>query len=253
MKKFTLSLLAVSSVLALTACGGGDFEDDKPSVASVIQPTSENAQFDPAKITDTAAEHPISGQHWHALHEDEKPSKFTLNNTNVGDDITKITIGDKTFNLVDTSKLSRLGEEQLGVEYGTTAHSRFGIAWQDLPDKTDADKVFYQGYQTLPKDMPTTGTAKYAGLAVHDCKDCNGKAKASFDVDFGKKTVVGVIDHKAQKVNLSATISGSSFSGVANGVQTNGAFYGVDASELSGIYKETGGKFVGAFGATKTE
>lgn len=249
MKKFTLSLLAVSSVLALTACGGGDFEDDKPSVASVIQPTSENAQFDPAKITDTAAEHPISGQHWQATHTKDA-SKYTLNNTNVGNNITQIVVSGQTFDLKDTGGLVYLGDDKLGVKYGTTAHSRFGVGWK----ADDANTIFYQGYQTLPKDMPKTGTAKYAGQAFHDCATCgDSEAKASFDVDFGKKTVAGVIEHEKGKVNLGATISGSSFSGVANGVQTNGAFYGVDASELSGIYKETGGKFVGAFGATKTE
>lgn len=253
MKKFTLSLLAVSSALVLTACGGSSSDNAKNNVSGLVQPTSANAKFDPAKVTDTTAEHPISGQHWYALHEDEKPSKFTLNNSNVGDDITKITVGGKTFNLVDKGGLSELGDGRLGGVYGATAHSRFGVIWQDFPDKTDADTVFYQGYQTLPKDMPTTGTAKYTGQAFHICMDCNDISKASFDVDFGKKTVAGVIEHEKGKVNLGATISGSSFSGVANGVQTNGAFYGVDASELSGIYKETGGKFAGAFGATKTE
>lgn len=254
MKKFTLTLLAFSSALVLTACGGSSSVTPKNNVSSVVKPTDANAKFDPAKVTDTTAEHPISGQHWYALHEDEKPSKFTLNNSKVGDDITKITIGNKTFDLSDTDKLKHLGDGENGVQYGATAHSRFGVGWQDFANKTDADTVFYQGYQTLPKDVPTTGTAKYAGQALHTCENCKDmSAKASFDVDFGKKTVAGVIEHATGKVNLGATISGSSFSGVANGVQTNGAFYGVDASELSGIYKERDNKFGGAFGATKTE
>lgn len=252
MKKFTLTLLALSSALVLTACGGSSSDNAKNNIAGLVQPTSANSANDPTKIKDDS-KNPISGQHWYALHEDEKLSKYTLNNSNVGDDITKITVGGKTFNLVDRGGLSELGDDRLGGVYGATAHSRFGVIWQDFPNNSDADTVFYQGYQTLPKDMPTTGTAKYIGQAFHICKDCNDASKASFDVDFGKKTVAGVIEHEKGKVNLGATISGSSFSGVANGVQTNGAFYGKNASELSGIYKETDGKFAGAFGATKTE
>lgn len=249
MKIGALSVLTLS-VLALTACGGGGSSgvSTTPTVVNVVQPTSDHASFDPANIKNDATD-PISGQHWQAQHTKDA-SKYTLNNTKVGDNITQIVVSGQTFDLQDVDRLTYLGDNQLGVKYGTTTHSRFGVGWQ----ADDANTIFYQGYQTLPKDMPKTGTAKYAGQAFHDCATCgDSEAKASFDVDFGKKTVAGVIDHKAQKVNLSATISGSSFSGVANGVQTNGAFYGIDASELSGIYKETDGKFAGAFGATKTE
>ncbi|WP_066802145.1 Slam-dependent surface lipoprotein [Moraxella oblonga] len=254
MKKLTLSLLTFSSALVLTACGGSSSDNPKNNVAGLVQPTSANTKFDPAKVANTTTEEPISGQHWHAVHEDKKPSKFTLNNSNVGEDITKITVDGKIFDLQEVDKLTYVGDENLGIKYGTTNHSRFGVAWQNSPNNAGANVIFYQGYQTLPKDMPKTGTAKYVGQAFHDCANCkNSEAKSSFDVDFGKKTVAGVIEHKDSKINLGATISGSSFSGVANGVQTNGAFYGVDASELSGIYKATDGKFAGAFGATQTK
>lgn len=141
MKKFTLTLLAVSSALALTACGGSSSDNPKNNVAGLVQPTSANAKFDPAKVTDTTAD-PISGQHWYALHEDKKPSKYTFNNSNVGDDITKITVGDKTFDLQDADQLVYVGDEKMGIKYGTTDHSRFGVAWQNSPNNAGANVIF---------------------------------------------------------------------------------------------------------------
>lgn len=253
MKTFTLSFVVISSVLALTACGGNSSNVSKQTVSNLVQPTNTNTAFDPTKINNDSQD-PISGQHWLALISEKDAPKYTFANSNVGKDITKMTIGNQTFELLDTGSLEGLGDDTLGAGYGATAHSRFGVGWQDIADDRGAMIFFYQGYQTLPKDMPTVGTASYTGQAFHACEDCDNMiGKSSFDVNFGKKTLAGVIEHDDGKVNLHATISGSSFAGVANGVQTNGAFYGKDASELSGVYKETGGKFAGAFGATKAK
>lgn len=255
MKKSTLTLaLAISSTLALTACSIGGSDSPKDNVASLVKPTNANASTNPANIKDDAQE-PLSGQYWEAHHKKDS-STYTLKNAEFGEDnVFELVIGNKTFDLVGVNELKYFGNEGTGIHTGGTTYSRFGIAWRDLAGDDDEDIAFYRGLQTLPKDMPTSGVAKYVGLAVHSCADAcqDMSAKSSFDVDFGKKTITGVIEHADQKVNLGATISGSSFAGVANGVQTNGAFYGAQAEEMSGIYKDTKGKFFGAFGANQSK
>lgn len=257
MKKSTLTLaLAISSTLALTACSIGGSDSPKENVASLVKPTNANVGNDPAKASNDSKEDYISGQYWHRQSEKEGQSKFSLHNAKFDDDnnLDALTIDNQTFELADISTLTHFGDRRVGAYVGGTEHTRFGIAWEDLPGEGDEDVTFFRGVQTLPKDMPATGTAKYVGQAVHSCADCKDmSAKSSFNVDFGKKTVTGVIEHASQKVNLGATISGSSFAGVANGVQTNGAFYGAQAEEMSGIYKEANGKFVGAFGANQSK
>lgn len=255
MKKFTLSLLAVSSALVLTACGGSSSDDVKNNVAGLVQPVA-NTGNNPANAPNDGNQDYLSGQYWQAHHKQGGATNYTLNNATLNEDnISQLVVGDKTFDLSDVFELTYLGNEGTGIHMGGTEHSRFGVAWRDLPNQEDEDIVFYRGIQTLPKDMPTSGKMNYVGQAVHSCASaCSDMtAKSSFEVDFGAKTVKGIIDHADQKVNLGATISGSSFAGVANGVQTNGAFYGAKAEELSGIYKDTNGQFFGAFGATQTK
>lgn len=254
MKKFTLTLLALSSALVLTACGGSSSDNAKNNVAGLVQPTN-NTGNSPANVPNDSNRDYLSGQYWQ-VHHKKSNSNYTLNNATLNEDnIAQLVVGNKKFDLSDVHELKYLGDEGTGIHMGGTEHSRFGVAWRDLPNDEDEDIVFYRGLQTLPKYMPTSGKMSYVGQAVHSCATaCSDMtAKSSFEVDFGAKTVKGVIDHADQKVNLGATISGSSFSGVANGVQTNGAFYGAKAEELSGIYKDTKGQFFGAFGATKAE
>lgn len=78
---------------------------------------------------------------------------------------------------------------------------------------------------------------------------------SKFNVDFSTKKLKGEISEvtvpNGGKINLEANIKGSAFEGVANGIQTNGAFFGANAEELGGVYKAN--DFTGAFGANKVE
>ena len=174
--------------------------------------------------------------------------------------LTKLVVNGRTLDLANIRQgqittFVSAQNDYFGGEIGATAYSRFGMVYDDKND-AEQDYVFYQGIKTAKDNMPTTGQMKYSGLALYDCGGCRNKRSTSeFNVDFGAKTIKGEItgspDIKGGKVILEAKINGSDFAGTTDkGVQTNGAFFGDNAQEMSGVYK--GADFIGAFGATKT-
>ncbi|WP_208790037.1 Slam-dependent surface lipoprotein [Actinobacillus vicugnae] len=131
---------------------------------------------------------------------------------------------------------------------------------------------FYNGIPT--SSMPTSGTATYHGYTLisgntpqfnHDDWLAD---TAQFNADFGAKKLNGTLNVATlDPVNISADISGNSFAGKASSntfaTQANveGKFYGENAKELGGMFRDetqigddvdgAGGAWGGVFGASK--
>ena len=146
------------------------------------------------------------------------------------------------------------------------SHMRFG-AYSDFNHNNNPDSnpsyTFALGSVTPVADVPTSGTATYNGLAVGS--PIGGGAfqegTSTFNVDFGAKRLNGSVTIGAfNPVPLTANINGNQFSGTsAEGVHTDGRFYGPQAAEMGGVFNgevpaPVGGgtfKWIGSFGAKK--
>lgn len=139
-------------------------------------------------------------------------------------------------------------------------HTRYGYAHEGINGEA---YLFAQGNATT--NVPNSGTATYVGRAVEINKDNVARfdqrqqdisigiiLEAAFDVDFDKKILTGTVGpSKNGRGLLQATISGNKFTGEHNGLSTTGQFYGDDAAELGGTYRNADGRTVGAYGAKK--
>ncbi|MGM8871978.1 transferrin-binding protein-like solute binding protein, partial [Psychrobacter sp. 2Y5] len=77
---------------------------------------------------------------------------------------------------------------------------------------------------------------------------------SEFAVDFVDSQVDGRLSFEGTSVSdkvIKAEISGNTFAGSWNGVDTKGGFFGEDAGLLGGVYQVSGGK--GTYGATKVD
>ena len=150
---------------------------------------------------------------------------------------------------------SHIGDSRL-------SYTRFGLQMDD----TDSlqYRAFAIGSLTPVADVPTSGTARYAGSSVFSSSAISYTTEpANFDVDFGAKTVHGRIhsglDMPNAVMEFGGTINGSSFSSTKDTLlHMQGNFYGPNAAEMGGtfkgIYEIPGGDLLhvnGAFGAKK--
>ncbi|HCH26818.1 MULTISPECIES: transferrin-binding protein-like solute binding protein [Psychrobacter] len=77
---------------------------------------------------------------------------------------------------------------------------------------------------------------------------------SEFKVDFVDSQVDGTLSFDGSSVSqkkIKAEITGNTFAGNWNGVDTKGGFFGEDAKLLGGVYQVSGGK--GTYGATKVD
>ena len=113
------------------------------------------------------------------------------------------------------------------------------------------DGVAVIGNKTLT--LPTEGSVSYGGDATYRRLGLDNAIEygsSAFTADFTAKKVDGTLKFsKAGDIGISATISGSEFSGAKNGYTTEGAFYGDDAKYLGGIYSNDSAQ--GTYGAEK--
>lgn len=129
-------------------------------------------------------------------------------------------------------------------------HSRFGIV---TPTGQSA-QLFYQGLRTTDSQMPKSDTATYNGVGL---MVKNGQIStdltARFTADFGKRTLNGSLTQNGTTLYaLSADINGGAFaSKTGANVETQGVFFGNNADELSGVFKDTKSDTKGVFGAKK--
>ena len=119
------------------------------------------------------------------------------------------------------------------------------------------DYIFSQGLPTT--NMPSSGSVRYAGIAVLGKGGAVGPAPANFTADFGQKTLSADITPLQNSrvafnpIKFNATINGNSFSTGDGAVQSTGYFYGDNARELGGVLHDSSQSLGGSFGAIRAE
>ncbi len=129
---------------------------------------------------------------------------------------------------------SHIGDSRL-------SYTRFGLQMDNTDDSLQY-RAFAIGSLTPVADVPTSGTARYAGSSVFSSSALSYKTQpANFDVDFGAKTVHGRIhsglDMPNDVMEFGGTINGASFSGTKDALNMQGNFYGPNAAEMGGTFK----------------
>lgn len=128
--------------------------------------------------------------------------------------------------------------------------------------RKDSGFAFVQGKAGRPEDVPTAGTAEYRGSALYrsdNLLEATAAADARFTVDFGNKKLNGdIVDAGAGKnFKLEADIDGNRFDSKSGAkVLTYGNFYGANAEELAGVFRDNSDEnktYGGAFGATRQD
>lgn len=168
----------------------------------------------------------------------------------------KGTVGTTHTSTTDTDG----GRVRMTIASGSNfSYMRFGSTrWTNSNESKAYNYAFGQITPTSGADaVPTSGKATYKGFATMVSYGPQISGEANFDVDFGKKTINGVINHwevDGGAQNLAGTINGASFSGTKGNVSMEGHFFGPKAAELGGVYKidyGLNGGLAGAFGAKK--
>jgi hypothetical protein len=172
---------------------------------------------------------------------------------------------------------------QIGHVYGNIYTNTLNVG-----DLSRVANVYVEGYLTSQYGMDNLkqvndGQAKYNGVAtyienIHLRDGDQGgftapvDGKSTFNVDFVDGKVNGTLSFDPAgkkympddgKINIVADITGNTFAGNVNGIDTAGGFYGKEGKFLGGIYQDnkdnkgtgtvagTGTKFQGTFGAEK--
>lgn len=165
----------------------------------------------------------------------------------------KGTVGSTHTSITDTDN----GRLRTTMASGSNfSYMRFGSTlWTNSSESKQYHYAFGDVTPTSGANaVPTSGKAAYKGFATGMVYAPVIEGEANFDVDFGKKTISGVITSTHTSLNLAGTINGASFSGKKDAVSMEGHFFGPNAAELGGVYKvDRGlqGGFAGAFGAKK--
>lgn len=268
MKRTLLVLGLATAAISLTACGGGGHHSVDNVATPVVNNSANNTNTNNANAgngasntasntTNTANTAKTGIQGNIIAIKNHKAG----NNTAIGatKNIASIVINGQAIDFIPAgfsvgsidlraNNMARVGSGNNGRNL---IHSYYGY----LKEGTNGTPhLFSQGNVTTA--MPQSGKANYTGNAVNVSTSADGKSHAiststaNFSVDFGAKTLTGQIN-SANKVELAGTIKNNGFSGTKNGITTNGYFYGNNAAELGGTYKNANGTISGAYGAKK--
>lgn len=280
MKKQIIHALSLSTLgLALTACGdgGGGFGTTPApqTTTPTATATNTNGEFQAVATTGAGA----------GTNTTTSPT-----NTNINTGTNTPSPAGTGIGSIDTTKPQTPTDINVGVQGVKIAVERTGIsAMSPIVGTPEIDKVVIDGkvitlgrnlttgtrfnnvrygylnqngstptlvaQGVLSSNVPNRGQATYRGSAVHITSNSTNPSvqtvPATFNVDFANKTLTGRVQ-ASNGINLNATISGNRFSGVtADGFSTLGYFYGDNASELGGTYKNGDNTIGGAYGAKK--
>lgn len=155
----------------------------------------------------------------------------------------------------------------------------------EAPKGRDID-LFLKGIRTAEADIPKTGTAHYTGTweariskPIQWDNQADKAAKAEFNVDFGKKSISGMLTEKngveaafhiengviegngfhatartrENGINLSGNGSTAPKTFQASNLRVEGGFYGPQAEELGGIIFNNDGKSLGITEGTENK
>lgn len=187
-------------------------------------------------------------------------------------DIRDLTITDENGRLVDINILRRAGdmdpesfepyddqynlrkERQTILSNSNFKSSAFGAYYDTL---TGNRYFFAQGLPTAVAQIPTAGQVEYKGGAVYKKdgeQNYSELSEMTATADFGKKVIDINIAGKTNALpgmNFGGKISGNSFAGNANGIKTQGGFFGENAQEMTGLFINEADQARGAFGGIK--
>lgn len=290
MKKHIIHALSLSTLgLALTACGGngGGFGATPAPQTTTSTPTNTNTT--PTTNTNGAFQAVATTGAGTGTNTASPTTTPTNNNSTIGTGTPNPT--GTTVVGVDTTKQPQTPTDiNVSIQGVKIAVERTGIsAMSPIVGTPEIDKVVIDGkvitlgrnlttgtrfnnvrygylnqngstptlvaQGVLSSNVPNRGQATYRGSAVHVTSNSTSPSiqtvPATFNVDFANKTLTGRVQ-ASNGINLNATISGNRFSGVtADGFSTLGYFYGDNASELGGTYKNGDNTIGGAYGAKK--
>ena len=289
MKKTALKTVTVfcTALFGLAACGGSgssnntpNFSSNTPSPQPPVANNSGNgngnntpAPQQPPPPATTAPQAQYGGTAYYT----ENNGNFNeyaqgRGNVPVNGNLSSITVQGREINITtpeaftESQTLLHMNDSRA---HGVASHigdsrlsyTRFGLQM----DNTDSlqYRAFAIGSLTPVADVPTSGTARYAGSSVFSSSSIAYTTQpANFDVDFGAKTVHGRIHSGLGRpdavMEFGGTINGSSFSGTKDTLHMQGNFYGPNAAEMGGtfkgVYEIPGGDVLhvnGAFGAKR--
>lgn len=182
-------------------------------------------------------------------------------------DVTQVQLDGKSIQLLSKEQETTLSSLREGGKL-SALQGAFGdnTRWAWFAPKNNEN-----GYLLTVAKNPTTkaempqGYATYNGTGVHITHQGQvAPTSVKFEVDFDQKTLKGNISPMVGQENLlpnqapiqlEAQISGNTFEGEVNHIQTTGGFYGKEAGELLGTYSHFENPeesyYFGAFGAKK--
>ncbi|WP_201555377.1 transferrin-binding protein-like solute binding protein, partial [Psychrobacter immobilis] len=145
-------------------------------------------------------------------------------------------------NLIQLSKLSNVYVQGNSTNIDDMQYMKT-LSQYNIDNKINDGKVNYKG------------VASYIGNSKEEIIGHDPIIGTSeFKVDFVDSQVDGTLSFDGSNVSekkIKAEISGNTFAGSWNGVDTKGGFYGEDAKLLGGVYQVADGK--GTYGATKAD
>ena len=187
-------------------------------------------------------------------------------------DIRDLTITDENGRLGDINILRRAGEmdpesfepyddqynlrkeRQTILSNSNFKSSAFGAYYDTL---TGNRYFFAQGLPTAVAQIPTSGQVEYKGGAVYKKdgeQNYSELSEMTATADFATKVIDINIAGKTNALpgmNFGGKISGNSFAGNANGIKTQGGFFGENAQEMTGLFINEADQARGAFGGIK--
>jgi len=187
-------------------------------------------------------------------------------------DIRDLTITDENGRLVDINILRRAGEmdpesfepyddqynlrkeRQTILSNSNFKSSAFGAYYDTL---TGNRYFFAQGLPTAVTQIPTSGQVEYKGGAVYKKdgeQNYSELSEMTATADFATKVIDINIAGKTNALpgmNFGGKITGNSFAGNANGIKTQGGFFGENAQEMTGLFINEADQARGAFGGIK--
>lgn len=289
MKKTALKTVTVfcTALFGLAACGGSGSSNNTPNFSSntpAPQPPVANNSGNgngnnapaPQQPTPPATPAP-QAQYGGTAYYTENNGNFNeyaqgRGNVPVNGNLSSITVQGREINITtpeaftESQTLLHMNDSRargVASHIGDSrlSYTRFGLQM----DNTDSlqYRAFAIGSLTPVADVPTSGTARYAGSSVFSSSSISYTTQpANFDVDFGAKTVHGRIHSGLGMPNavmeFGGTINGSSFSGTKDTLHMQGNFYGPNAAEMGGTFKGVyaipGGDLLhvnGSFGAKR--
>lgn len=269
-KSFALTALACAS-LVLTACGssGGSLSHPNPNRSSAVinntaitNGSSNNANVQTNTNTNgssnnatTNNDNSVVSTNWGYVYHGNRTDIISSHDIRPADintfDASSLNIGGRSFDL------TKANGESSDINQYVHSYTAMHHGW--LHEKpTGQEYVFAQGQLTTPQNIPTNQTITYKGGVIYSCAMCGDAltlGTSQFEVNFADKMLSGTLSLPSMNRNLDVKgridTNGNKFEGVYQGTAINGGFFGDNAEEMGGVFRNYELQGAGSFGATK--